>query len=119
MTIKAGLTPGLFFAGLSGGHQRNRYRSVRINFMHAAVTVINVLFRAYILLVIVWVLGSWFPQWRYQSWFRYVDGLVRPYIELFKVLPLRIGMMDLSPMVAILVLYLFQYLLMSVAVRGF
>ena len=76
---------------------------------HAAM----LLFRAYILLVIVWVLGSWFPQWRYQAWYKAIDGIVRPYVDLFKGLPLRIGMMDLSPMIAIFVLYLFQSLLLG------
>jgi uncharacterized protein YggT (Ycf19 family) len=42
-----------------------------------------------------------------------VDNLVRPYIELFRGLPLRFGMMDLTPMVAIFVIYLFQLLFVT------
>jgi YggT family protein len=80
--------------------------------------VIDLLFRAYFLLIIVWVLGSWFPQWRYQPWFKTVEALVRPYLDLFRGLPLQIGMMDLTPMVAIFVLYLFQNLLLTILFRG-
>ena len=74
--------------------------------------------QAYILLIFVWVLGSWFPQWRYQSWFRFVNDVVEPYINLFKPLPLRIGMLDLTPMVAIMVLWLFQTLLQKIMLGG-
>ena len=85
--------------------------------MHAAAMIINLLLKAYILLIFVWVLASWFPQWRYQGWFRTVDNLVRPYMDLFRGLPLRVGMIDLTPMAAIFVVYLFQYLFLT-AVQG-
>lgn len=68
---------------------------------------------AYILLIFVWVMGSWVPQWRYQRWYQLVEEIVKPYMNLFRPLPLRIGMMDLTPMAAILVLYLFQRLVMT------
>ncbi len=69
------------------------------------------------MLVFVWVLGSWFPQWRYQAWFRTVDNLVRPYVDLFKPLPLTIGMMDLRPMAAIFVLVIFMRMLETMVGR--
>lgn len=81
-----------------------------------AVDAILWLFQAYMMLVFVWVLGSWFPQWRYQQWFRTIDSLVRPYVELFKFLPLQIGMVDLRPMAAIFVLAIFMRMMESMAV---
>lgn len=80
-----------------------------------AVDAILLLFRAYMMLVFVWVLGSWFPQWRYQSWFRTIDGIVRPYVDLFKFLPLQIGMVDLRPMAAIFLLVILMRMMESVA----
>lgn len=74
--------------------------------------------QAYILLIIVWVLGSWFPQWKYQSWYRFIEDLVSPYMNLFRAIPLRMGMFDLSPMLAILVLWVVQRLVISLAVGG-
>ena len=65
------------------------------------------------MLIFVWVLGSWFPQWRQYAWYRVVEDMVRPYINLFRALPLRIGMIDLSPMLAILVLIILQRLVIS------
>ena len=65
----------------------------------------------YIMLIFVWVLGSWFPQWQEQAWFKVVRDIVAPYINLFKFLPLRIGMMDLTPLAAMFVLMLVQGLI--------
>ena len=66
--------------------------------------------QAYILLIFVWVLGSWFPQWRGQSWYRVVEDIVRPYLKLFEALPVQAGMIDFRPMVAIFVLVILQVL---------
>ncbi|MCH7471469.1 YggT family protein [bacterium] len=79
------------------------------------VLLISYALQAYIMLIFVWVLGSWFPQWRSMGWYRMVESLVRPYMDLFRALPLRIGMMDLTPMVAIFILIIFQRLLKSAA----
>jgi len=80
--------------------------------------ILNYVIEAYILLIIVWVLGSWFPQWKYTAWYRVVEDLVTPYMSLFKAIPLRIGMFDLSPMLAIFALALIQRLIISLAVGG-
>ena len=73
----------------------------------------------YIFLIIIWVFSSWFPQWRYQSWFRTVNDLVEPYLRLFQRLPLRVGMIDLSPMVAIIVLQILRAALVGGMGRGY
>lgn len=71
--------------------------------------------QAYIFLIFVSVLGSWFPQWKGQSWYRLVEDIVRPYMSLFRGLPLRIGMLDLTPMAAILLLIIFERLVRGAA----
>jgi YggT family protein len=72
--------------------------------------------RAYEFLIIIWSFGSWFPQWRYQRWFQTVKELVYPYLNLFSRLNLRVGMYDLTPLVAIVILELFRYILRASAV---
>jgi YggT family protein len=74
--------------------------------------------QAYILLIFVWVLGSWFPQWKYDKWYQFVESLVSPYMNLFRALPLSVGMLDLTPMLAIIVLILFERLVMAAAAGG-
>ena len=66
--------------------------------------------QVYILLIFVWVIGTWVPQWRYQRWYQIVDEIVAPYMNLFRSLPLRSGTLDFTPLVAVLVLILFQSL---------
>ena len=86
--------------------------------MLAAARLVSYVVEIYIIFVFVWVLGSWFPTWRHQSWFRIVNSLVEPYIDLFRALPLRMGMIDFTPMVAILVLIVFRHLVWAAAQGG-
>ncbi|MEZ5337657.1 MAG: YggT family protein [bacterium] len=70
--------------------------------------------RLYSYMIIVWSFGSFFPQWRYQQWYQMLASVVEPYVNLFRQLNLRVGMFDLSPMVAIFVLWIFSALIMSI-----
>ncbi len=79
--------------------------------------IINRVIELYILLIIVWAFGSWFPSWRFQGWYKLVHEFVWPYMSLFASLPLRTGGFDLTPMVAIFVLWLFRQIVFMVAVR--
>jgi YggT family protein len=72
----------------------------------------------YTLLIVVWTFGSWFPQWRYQSWFRLVDSIVAPYVGLFRTLPLQFSGLDFTPLAAIIVIALFKAALLQVIVGG-
>lgn len=59
---------------------------------------------AYTLVLIAYALLSWFPG-AYQTPFgRWLEKLSLPYLKLFYPLNLRIGMMDFTVLVAILVL---------------
>ena len=60
----------------------------------------------YILLIFIWVLLSWvrLPYSRTTAAVQeFLDGSVRPYIRLFRWLP-TLGPLDLSPIVAVVVL---------------
>src|SRR5919198_2812646 len=74
---------------------------------------ISVFISVYILLILIYVLLSWF-RLPYSVWLnrvqRFLYDVCEPYIALFrKVLP-PLGFIDLSPIVAILVLILIQQL---------
>ncbi|HEY9867875.1 MAG TPA: YggT family protein [Candidatus Obscuribacterales bacterium] len=57
------------------------------------------------MLIVVWCLLSWFPNIRwYEQPFRTLDQLVQPLVLPFRKLIPPISGIDLSPMVAILVL---------------
>ncbi|MDR2834081.1 MAG: YggT family protein [Streptococcaceae bacterium] len=65
-------------------------------------------FSFYELAIIIYILMSWFPG-AYQSKIGQLLGqIVEPYLERFRRLPLRVGGIDLSPIVALFVLRLAQ-----------
>ncbi|MGH3111362.1 MAG: YggT family protein [Gaiellaceae bacterium] len=60
----------------------------------------------YVLLILVWVVLSWvrLPYSRTTAAVQeFLDDVVRPYVRLFRFLP-TLGPLDLSPMVAVVVL---------------
>ncbi len=76
----------------------------------------------YQLLILAWAFGSFFPQWRFQKWYRVLGEIVQPYLNLFRFLPLRINMgqsyMDLTPLVALFVLQIFERLVITAVTGG-
>jgi YggT family protein len=59
----------------------------------------------YIMIVVLWCLLSWFPniKW-YEQPFKGLDAVVRPFLAPFRKIIPPISGIDLSPMVAILLL---------------
>ncbi|OGK09040.1 MAG: hypothetical protein A2Y63_01750 [Candidatus Riflebacteria bacterium RBG_13_59_9] len=84
----------MFFAGRSG--------------------ILSVLIDVYILLIFVYVLATWVPEWRYQSWHRTLGAICEPYLNVFRRLVPPVGMIDLSPMIAILALVVISQMLRTV-----
>ena len=74
--------------------------------------------RLYMLLIFVWALGSWFPQWRYTRWYRFLEDFVSPYVNLFRGLNLHVGQMDFTALVAMMVLMAFETVVTYVARGG-
>jgi YggT family protein len=70
----------------------------------AALIVANII-QGYTFVIILWCLLSWFPNIRwYEQPFKTLDMLVTPVIGPFRKLIPPLGGIDLSPMIAILVL---------------
>lgn len=83
------------------------------------VRVLQGAINLYIALIFVWALGaSFFPDWRYAAWYRALNDIVEPYINLFRGLRLQIGMFDLSPMVAVTFLSILQLVMGAVALNA-
>jgi uncharacterized protein YggT (Ycf19 family) len=75
------------------------------DFLGALLTVYVIVIIAWIVLQFVFAMGVRMP---YSRWFNAVLDFLRdtanPWLNLFRRLPLRIGPLDLSPIVAIIVL---------------
>ena len=72
--------------------------------MDTVITAINVAIRVYAILLIVRILLSWIRHNPYQPVIKFIYEVSEPYLKLFRRIIPPIGMMDLSPIVALLVL---------------
>lgn len=70
------------------------------DFLIAAAVVIDKLLSAYMLVVIVRALLSWVRPDPYNPIVRFINGLVDPVTyRISRVIPTRVGMIDLSPLI--------------------
>ncbi|MBB5172157.1 YggT family protein [Texcoconibacillus texcoconensis] len=60
----------------------------------------------YMFLVIIYIFMSWVPNARESSFGQFLGSIVEPYLEPFRKIIPPLGMIDISPIVAIFVLNL-------------
>lgn len=81
--------------------------------MSLLVDVISTAFTVYTLLIIGRILLSWIPHNPYNPVVRFVYELTDPYLNIFRRVIPPLGMIDISPIVAILVLSLIRSLVIT------
>lgn len=90
--------------------------------------VFGIIFQGFALLVngictiLYWLLFariviSWLPVDPYSSVVQFLHQVTDPILEPLRRLPLRIGMLDLSPLVAFFILYITQQVLVMILMR--
>jgi len=75
--------------------------------------ILSILFSLYSLLLLVRVFGSWFPAFAGSVVMRFVALYTDPYLNLFKRIIPPIGMVDISPMFALMGLQFLRWILFS------
>ncbi len=75
-------------------------------FIYTIISIVNTLFNAYALLLIVYALMSWFPTARTSTIGQWIHKLVYPYLQFFE--RFRIGPVGFSVIIGLLVLRLAQ-----------
>jgi YggT family protein len=79
-------------------------------------TFISVFVAVYILLIFAYILTSWI-RLPYQPWLnriqRFLYDVCEPYLRLFRRILPSVGPLDLSPIIAIIALYVAQQILFS------
>ena len=83
---------------------------------------VDALFLVYLVLIFIRVLLSWVPRMPYIMWLRaivrFIEESTDPYLNLFRrVIPPIGGRLDISPIIAIVVLLIVQALVVG-AIRG-
>lgn len=77
--------------------------------------IVHIVFQVFFLLIFIRVLGSWIPELENTKFMNFIRFYTDPYLNLFRNIIPPIGMIDISAMVAILVLiYVIQPIVMSV-----
>lgn len=82
-------------------------------------TTIEMFFNIVFLLILARILLSFFPQFRASTIGEMVFGITEPILAPFQRLIPPIGMFDISPMVAIIVLGIVQQLLLFLIASAF
>lgn len=68
----------------------------------------------YMLIIFVWIISSWIPQFRQYTFVRFCGELSEPFLRIFRgVIPPIGGMLDISPIIAFLVLQLLTGILLK------
>ena len=84
------------------------------NFITAVAKVLSIVLNLYMWLIIIRALASWFSPDPYNPIYQFLIRITEPvlgYIRRF--LPMRAGMMDLSPIVALLAIIFLQTFLVQ------
>lgn len=77
------------------------------------VSFINIFFEIWSLMIIVYVILSMFnPVWLFKI--NFITSLVFPLLRLVSMFIPKLGMIDFSPLVAVLMLSVVKYILMSI-----
>lgn len=69
----------------------------------------------YSYLLIIWVIGSWFPQLHRTKFYRWIESVVYPYTKIFRGLIPPIGGFDFSVILAFIVLEFLKTLVANLA----
>ncbi len=85
-----------------------------IYFMPNLSTAIHFLFTGYTLMLFARVIGSWFPNFQQASVMRFVNYYTDPYLGVFKRFVPRIGMLDLSPLLAFIALRIIERIVLGI-----
>ena len=83
------------------------------------ITTLAQVIHIYSDLCIIRIFLTWIPQINYSSIGRIFSSICDPYLNLFSRLPLRIGMIDFTAIVALTGLYLAESILGSISQTGF
>ncbi|MDY0405953.1 YggT family protein [Virgibacillus sp. 179-BFC.A HS] len=76
--------------------------------MYQLLSILETALNVYSFVLIIYILMSWFPGARESSFGEVLAKLSEPYLEPFRKIIPPIGMLDISPIVAIIVLQLAQ-----------
>jgi len=82
-------------------------------------TTVDIFFNLVLLLILARIILSWLPQFRDHQIAQIVFGITEPILGPFQRIIPPMGMIDISPMVAIIALSILQYILKFLIASAF
>lgn len=77
--------------------------------------IIHSTFSLYTLLLMVRIIGSWFPKLSQYGWMIFIGKMTDPYLNIFRrFIPPIGGVLDISPLIGFLVLQFFETILVKI-----
>lgn len=70
--------------------------------------IVQIIFRIYYWMIIAYIFMSWVPQVKESQIGEILGKLVEPYLKPFRKIIPPLGMIDISPIVAVLALYFIE-----------
>jgi len=72
------------------------------------VELIDTIFLVYMAMLFIRILSSWFPEYQHHNILRFIAYYTDPYLNVFRRIIPRLGMIDVSPIVAFFALKLIE-----------
>ncbi len=83
------------------------------------IQILSFLLSLYIWVVVIRAVLSWVRPDPYNPVVRFISNLVDPVTyRISKIMPTRVGMVDLSPLILIVIIHLIQAYLLPVLIQG-
>lgn len=77
--------------------------------------IVKLIFTTYTLLLMVRIIGSWFPSFARSTFMRFLHYYTDPYLNIFRrIIPPIGGVLDLSPLLAFFALQILETLILYV-----
>ena len=84
------------------------------NFISALAQVLGIILNIYMWIIVVRAIASWFAMDPYNPIYQFLIRITEPVLgRIRRVLPISAGMVDLSPIVAILAIFFLQNFLVK------
>lgn len=83
------------------------------------ITLLIQAIEIYSYILLVWVIGSWFPQFTVSKFYKFIDQIAYPYARIFRGIIPPFGGFDFSVLLAFFVLQFLQKMIASMFLSPF
>lgn len=83
------------------------------------LNIVDWIFFCYMMMLFIRILSAWVPEFQHYTFFRFVAFYTDPYLNFFRQFVPALGMIDISPIIAFICLYLIEEVVKGMVVTFF